>query len=114
MIFVSQPTDKPASVNPPTPAPSSATPTIAKTTKFPGGNIQKNVTTTTSKSIWDFNPTPNFGTTTPTDPITQAPTGNIWSDGLMGITVGILCGVFLMFLLTCLAILWFVRRYRVE
>lgn len=105
-------TDKPASVNPPTPAPSSTTPTIAKTTKFPGGNIQKNVTTTTPKSIWDFQPTSKFGTTTPTDPITQAPTGNIWSDGLMGITVGILCGVFLMFLLTCLAILWFVRRRR--
>ncbi|XP_056001337.1 uncharacterized protein LOC130048513 isoform X3 [Ostrea edulis] len=104
--------DKPSSFSPPTTnRPSSTTAAPLQTTKFPGGNIQKN-NTTTSRSIWDY--TPSHTSTTPSDPVTRAPPGTIWSDGFMGITVGILCGVFLMFLLTCLAILWFVRRYRVE
>ncbi|XP_062617393.1 uncharacterized protein LOC134279067 isoform X3 [Saccostrea cucullata] len=106
-------TDKLTSVTPtPSPPSSSTTPAPVPTKTIPGGNIQRN-STTTPRNIWDMTPS-RAATTTPTDPVTRTPSGTIWSDGLMGITVGILCGVFLMFLLTCLAILWFVRRYKVE
>ncbi|KAK3102238.1 hypothetical protein FSP39_009830 [Pinctada imbricata] len=82
-------------------------PTLPTTTKTTSGPDAFRTTRTSHNATF---PTSRHSTTAVH--VTAPPPGRVWTDGLMGVTIGVLCGAFLMLLLTFLGVLWFARRRR--